>query len=291
MLFNYNENSLKSGVYQIRNLINGKVYIGSAKRFKERGKDHLRSLERGKHHNKHLQASWNKYGTDNFVFEVIEVVNKNKKERQACEQKYIDSYLKNWEQCYNISKKSILNEPWTKTTNETIKQNTLVNGVEKYKQTCLHKYGVEHPNQLLCNKNKLRNLVSFNKNFLQYQFQPGHDTWIKGKTHSLETRKKLSKSNCFPEGPFKGKKHSQKTKEKISKAKIGQALGMKHPRAKVYEDINLVSPHGTLYTKIECLHEFCRVHNLTPTKLCAVINGRRKSHRNWRLATLAAFIL
>ena len=107
MLFEYHESSLKSGVYQIRNLINGKVYIGSAKEFKERGRSHLRSLQNQKHHNKHLQAAFNKDGTNNFIFEVLEVVKGNKLVRTKKEQKYLSRYFDNWEGCYNFQKNTI----------------------------------------------------------------------------------------------------------------------------------------------------------------------------------------
>ncbi len=63
----------KTGVYQIRNLIDGKIYIGSAaSSFAQRWSGHLSRLRKGRHRNKHLQRAWIKYGEDNFVFEVLE---------------------------------------------------------------------------------------------------------------------------------------------------------------------------------------------------------------------------
>lgn len=68
----------KSGIYQIRNLVNNKIYIGSASDFYERKSQHFSLLKYGKHNQK-LQNSYNKHGKDNFVFEVIEFVeDKNK---------------------------------------------------------------------------------------------------------------------------------------------------------------------------------------------------------------------
>jgi len=63
---------MSSGIYNIRNIKNGKIYIGSAINIKNRGHVHINELENNKHHSKHLQHSWNKYGKNNFVFEVIE---------------------------------------------------------------------------------------------------------------------------------------------------------------------------------------------------------------------------
>ena len=65
---------MKTGIYQIRNLINGNCYIGSCARqqgFKHRWSVHRRRLERGNHHSQHLQNAWNQYGQDAFVFEIM----------------------------------------------------------------------------------------------------------------------------------------------------------------------------------------------------------------------------
>ncbi len=64
----------KSGIYQIRCLVNGKVYIGSAVNIQERWKNHRSVLKRRMHHSSYLQNSWNKYGADQFVFEVLQLV-------------------------------------------------------------------------------------------------------------------------------------------------------------------------------------------------------------------------
>lgn len=60
------------GVYQIRNVINGKVYYGSSNDFQVRMQTHFWRLARGDHHNHHLQASYKRHGREAFVFEVVE---------------------------------------------------------------------------------------------------------------------------------------------------------------------------------------------------------------------------
>lgn len=62
-----------SGIYQIRNLVNGKRYIGSAKCFRVRWTKRLGDLRLGKHHSAYLQRSWSTHGADSFVFEIVEV--------------------------------------------------------------------------------------------------------------------------------------------------------------------------------------------------------------------------
>lgn len=68
------QDTTRGGIYQIRNLVNGKVYIGSAVHIGKRWVEHLKRLRNGSHHSRHLQAAWNKHGADQFILEVVEVV-------------------------------------------------------------------------------------------------------------------------------------------------------------------------------------------------------------------------
>ena len=59
------------GVYQIRNLLDGKVYVGQSIDLKSRKSHHFSSLEKNKHDNIHLQRAYNRDGKENFIFEVL----------------------------------------------------------------------------------------------------------------------------------------------------------------------------------------------------------------------------
>ena len=61
-----------SGIYVLRCLPTGKVYVGSAESWLKRTRDHKNMLNRKKHINRYLQAAWDKYGPDNFVAELLE---------------------------------------------------------------------------------------------------------------------------------------------------------------------------------------------------------------------------
>lgn len=63
---------LKCGIYIITNLLNGKRYVGSSKNLYNRLHEHVHNLNNNKAHNKHLQASWNKYGGDAFHYGILE---------------------------------------------------------------------------------------------------------------------------------------------------------------------------------------------------------------------------
>ena len=59
-------------IYKIENLINGKVYIGQTiQDFKVRKDSHLYELENGVKVNAKFQNAWNKYGKENFEFNII----------------------------------------------------------------------------------------------------------------------------------------------------------------------------------------------------------------------------
>lgn len=73
MLKGINKNTHKlSGVYEIRNALNNKRYIGSSINIYRRWRDHKRMLNLSVHPNKHLQSAWNKYGEKHFVFKILE---------------------------------------------------------------------------------------------------------------------------------------------------------------------------------------------------------------------------
>ena len=77
-------------VYKITNILNNKVYVGSAFNFKERKKRHIRDLKNNRHHSQRLQNSWNKHGETNFVFEIL--CQSNKKQLLEDEQRFINHY-------------------------------------------------------------------------------------------------------------------------------------------------------------------------------------------------------
>ena len=90
----------KSGIYQIRNLVNGKVYVGSAVNLRARRNRHFSYLRNNCHANRKLQNAFNKYGEENIVFEVVEIV-ADKYNLLEREQYYIDT-LNAVKEGYNI---------------------------------------------------------------------------------------------------------------------------------------------------------------------------------------------
>ncbi len=60
------------GVYKVQNINTGKAYIGQSTDVENRYSHHKSLLNKGKHSNPELQESWNTYGESSFVFEVIQ---------------------------------------------------------------------------------------------------------------------------------------------------------------------------------------------------------------------------
>ena len=78
-----------SGIYKIKNLLNGKCYIGSSVAIHQRWAIHNRLLKRQKHHSILLQRAWDKCGEENFIYEILEKVEQTKLLER--EQYYLDS--------------------------------------------------------------------------------------------------------------------------------------------------------------------------------------------------------
>lgn len=89
---------LIAGVYRIRNTVNGKVYVGSSINIVKRLLDHKNDLKR-QENTPYFQNAWNKYGSENFSFEVIRELHFKdqdieflKQHLLANEQIYLDLY-------------------------------------------------------------------------------------------------------------------------------------------------------------------------------------------------------
>jgi group I intron endonuclease len=186
------------GIYRIRNLVNNKCYIGSSKNINRRWHRHKCGLRNNHHENVILQRAWNKYGEENFVFEVIEECDLSI--LLETEQKYLDLNPK-----YNIGKKSSGGDNLSHNPNkeEIIRKITSavrnwVNNMtddEKIKKFSMPleknpnwKGGVTY-NYCICGKKIVQHAKHCNK----CRPRNGENNPFYNKKHSDETIKKLSK--------------------------------------------------------------------------------------------------
>ena len=134
-----------SGIYEIKNLINSKKYIGQSADIVKRERMHFWMLRNGKHKNPHLQNAYNKYGEDNFIFKIIEKC--APKKLTAREQFYVDN--ENRESLYNIRIKCVDSNLGVKPSAETLKKMSVANknpSAETRKKMSKANTGKKHPN-------------------------------------------------------------------------------------------------------------------------------------------------
>ncbi len=145
-----------SGIYIVKNIINGKRYVGSAINIQKRFCEHQHDLIHNNHDNDYLQKAWNKYGKDNFEFSILEKI-KNPSLLIEREQHYLDS-LQTFDDRYgyNIRKhaESNLGLHHSKETIEKIRKALKGKNPNKGKPNPF--YGKKHSEESLNSMRKLR---------------------------------------------------------------------------------------------------------------------------------------
>ena len=105
----YKETTQPLGVFQIRNLTNGKVFIGSSTNLNGIFNRHRFALNAGSHQSKELQKDWSKSGAENFAFEVLEELHPRenldiRRELEFLEDLWIEKAKPFGESGYNVPK-------------------------------------------------------------------------------------------------------------------------------------------------------------------------------------------
>lgn len=70
----YKQMKSRMGVFQIRSLSNGKIFLGSSTDLKAIWNSQRLQLELGSHPNTALQQDWKALGPDSFVYEILEEI-------------------------------------------------------------------------------------------------------------------------------------------------------------------------------------------------------------------------
>lgn len=221
-----------SGIYQIVNIVNGKFYIGSSKNIEYRWKiEHTKQLEKGTHANIILQRAWVKYGADNFILEIIELIDKSRLLER--EQYYLDVLQPEYNIGRNASggdnltdhpnRQDIIDRIRT-ATNKRIKDlgvDYWIEWGERYKGTGNPNYGNNWTDeQKEIQSAKLK------------EYYKTHDNYRTGKTNielfGKDKAEKISekisvfaKTRTGDKNPFYGKTHTNLFKQKRAKEMLG----------------------------------------------------------------------
>ena len=108
----YKQMKFKMGVFQIKNNINGKIFIGSSLDLKAIWYAQKLQLDMGMHQNSELQKDWKEFGSENFSYEILDEINQTedkpidyKKEIKTLEDMIIDDLQPFEENGYNKKSK------------------------------------------------------------------------------------------------------------------------------------------------------------------------------------------
>lgn len=193
---------IKTGIYYIQNIDNGKMYIGSAVYITDRWRVHKFHLRKGDHPNIYLQSTWNKNGEDVFIFGIIEETNRETLLER--EQYWIDFYNTcDREVGYNLAPVagSMLGYRHTEETKEKLRKAGFPKRHIPWNKG--KKMTGEYKENHAKASAKRKGVPSTRKNF----------------THSEESRKKISEAG-------KGRACSDETRKKHSIANTGKKLKM-----------------------------------------------------------------
>lgn len=203
---------MKSGIYKITCLKNNKIYIGSAVNLEKRWKRHLGELRSGKHHNIILLNAFKRYGEANFVFEIIESVDRD--ELVLKENEYLLRLSPFGKNGFNISKES-RGANYEHNPNKDLISKKISKSKTGKNLSSIHKEQISKTLKKYYFENSHKNK---GKNFNE----------IYGKEKANKIKEKISKNNKTKGGklnPFFGKTHTKEVRKKIKEAKIGKYFG------------------------------------------------------------------
>jgi group I intron endonuclease len=183
---NKKEKEHNCGIYRIVCIAEGHddsdCYVGQAVDLKTRKNNHFNQLKNSKHKNKHLQRAYNKYGKENFIFEILELCEKDKQ------------ILTYWERYYKLYYSAKYNIREVEDSNLGLKMS-------------------DETKKKISERNKGKPSVMLGKNHSEEtrkKIRNSHN----GKTASEEAKNKMREART-------GKKESKETREKISNSHLG----------------------------------------------------------------------
>lgn len=298
------------GIYLITNNISGKIYIGSTSRnLRKRIKEHIRYLERGKHHNKHLQHAYIVYGKEVFSFDVLEEC--NAADVLHCELFYIEYFRYVGAELYNISVNPL--NVWLGYKQETEHTKKILNSRQRYIDEHKKEFSLISPDGIVysgrnvldfakehkLSRGTLIELVNGNKAYYNgwralstnvvESLLPATVTDQNGDNYTVEDIRQFATDHNLDCANF------NKLLVGVIRTYKGWTVAGNRPKSppkfdrgggkRLVKPINLISPDSILYT-ITNIRQFCREHNFSVSSISRLGSGKLDQYKGWKLATL-----
>ena len=235
----------KTVIYSILNRITNEIYIGSAIDYIGRWASHKNLLLSNKHYNTKLQNSWNFYGKDNFIFEIVEYV--SDRNNLIREQYYLDNLLfafKNDNRFHQLG------------------FNTL--------RKAGNSLGYKHT------KEAIEKMTG--KNNPMY----GKSVWI-GKQHTDESKKLISDNTkglaLKEKNHFYGKKHTEQSKIKMSESRRNKSRNKPILPSKNRKIVLQYDKNSNFIREWSHSGEASKVLGITGEGISACCLNRQKTHK------------
>lgn len=202
------------GIYKITNTINNKCYIGQSVDVERRMNVHKINLLNNKHGNEHMQNSFNKYGIDNFKFELL--IECSREKLDELEIKYIKEYNStNRDLGYNISSGGSNGNNFAGKSKEE-----MIEFSSKVSNSLINLY--KNPNERL--RVSMQTKAGMSNPDVKAKISGDNNSMRRKGGHSEESKKKISDATKGCNNGFYGKKHSKEALDKISKSRKGKKL-------------------------------------------------------------------
>lgn len=223
---------MMSGVYSIRHIESGKVYIGSSFRLERRLQEHRRHLNAGHHRNRYLQRAWNQYGECSFRFDVLLAC--SKENVLFYEQRAMDAFMSHdAEKGYNLTKQAG-NVAGHTVSPETRARLSAQNKGKKLPPEAVERMRAASTGRKHTAETKAKLSAAQDRLWTQ-EYREEFGKKLRGKPKSEEHRKKLAEAlrgRSLPEevkeklrgrpAHNRGKPMSQEAKEKMIAKKLGR---------------------------------------------------------------------
>ena len=205
---------MASGIYRIKNLETGALYIGqTAQAFAKRWHNHRWELGAGCHHNEHLQNSYNKHGKDAFEYKVLEVIPQG----DMSDKEFLD-YM-NEREVILIEEHGAFSNGYNKT------EGGGGSGGHRHTPETKAKMSAANKGKKLSEEHKAKLSAALKGKKKSAEHRANIIAALTGNKMSDETKAKMSRS-------MSGRACSEETKAKISKSLMGHKIS-KETRAKI----------------------------------------------------------